>query len=217
MTVPPASPLRWTVADAARWRASLDAAAATIRRGGVIAYPTETLYGLAADPRLPVAVQKLFDIKGRDLSQAIPLLACDLDQVQTAFGPLPRLALRLARAFWPGPLTLLIPARASLAPALLAGGSTVAVRVTSHPVAAALASRLGFPVTSTSANLSGTPPTDDPDVVSRTLGERIDGLLDAGRTPGGPPSTIVDAVGEVPQLVRDGALPWTRVVQFLST
>ena len=122
---------------------------------------------------------------------------------------------RLAAAFWPGPLTLVIPAWPPLDARVHAGRGTVAVRVPDHPVARLLADACGWPITSTSANRSGDPAAKDPDAVRVALGGLLDGLIDAGPSPGGEPSTIVDASGAVPMLLRAGAVPWDRVLECL--
>jgi L-threonylcarbamoyladenylate synthase len=209
-------PKRWDVTVGLAWDAALADIVAMLDGGGVVAYPTDTLYGLAVHPWRLAAVRRLFAIKGRDAAQAIPLVAADLAQVEATLGPLPVTAARLAQAFWPGPLTLVVPAPSSLPPELLGGGRTVAVRVPAQPLACDIARRLGAPVTATSANESGGPATNDPRVVLRTLGDRIDGLVDAGPSPGGLPSTVVEAIDAMPRLLRAGAVPWERVVQFLA-
>lgn len=205
-----------------RWRVTADVrhsllveAAVVMRAGGVVAYPTDTLYGLGADPWNEAAVDKVFAIKGRDAGQALPLIAADAAQVEAHLGVLSPLALRLANAFWPGPLTLVVPAPPTLPATVLGGTRGIAVRVPAHEVASGLARALGRPLVSTSANRSGQPATADPDEVARSLGAELDGLIDAGPAPGGPPSTIVD-VCERPRLVRAGAVAWDRVVQFLA-
>jgi L-threonylcarbamoyladenylate synthase len=191
--------------------------ASLVAHGGVIAYPTDTLYGLAADPWNPTAVRRIFAVKARDTAQALPLIAADTAQLETVLGPMPPLAARLAGEFWPGPLTLLVPVPSTSPLAVASGQATVAVRVPAHQLAAGLARAVGVPLTSTSANRSGEAATADPDVVAKTLGDLIDGILDAGRLPGGRPSTIIDASGAVPRLVRAGAVPYERVVQFLAS
>lgn len=191
--------------------AALEDAAHVIRGGGIVAMPTDTLYGLAVDPFRADAVAQVFAVKGRSGEQALPLIAADVEQVTTRIGPLPALARRLAAQFWPGPLTLIVRAPASLGSGVTGGTGTVGVRVPAHPVARALCRASGMPLTATSANVSGASPTSNPDEVERTLGDRIDLLIDAGLTPGGPPSTIVDVTGAWPKRVRAGVIAWEEI------
>jgi L-threonylcarbamoyladenylate synthase len=196
-------------------RARLLRAVAILRSGGVVAYPTDTLYGLAVDPRSTSAVDRLFEIKRRDPGRAVPLIAATLEQAEEA-AVFDERARRLAAAFWPGPLAIVLPAREVLRAQILAEDGSVAVRVPDHPVSQALAAGFGFCLTATSANLSGAQPTASPEVVSKTLGHRIDFLLDAGDSPGGPPSTIVDVRADSPRLVREGAIAWERVLRSIE-
>jgi L-threonylcarbamoyladenylate synthase len=186
-----------------------------LRRGGVVAYPTDTLYGLAVDPASDAAVARLFAVKARDRSQAVPLIAADLDQARTA-GELGAGELRLASAFWPGPLALVVRAREPLSRAVAAPDGTIAIRVPALPLARALAAAFGACLTATSANRSGEPPAASPEAVAATLGDRIDLLVDGGAAPGGPPSTIVAMRDGVPTLVRSGATAWERVLESLK-
>jgi L-threonylcarbamoyladenylate synthase len=189
----------------------LDRAAAVILAGGLVALPTDTLYGLAADPFNAAAVRRVFLVKGRTLARALPLVAADVAQINSQLGPLSPIALALARRFWPGPLTLLVPASGVLAADVTGGTGRVGVRVPAHAVARGLCRACGSVLTATSANLSGRPPSNDPDDVARSLGSALDILLDAGPAPGGPSSTIVDVTGVELQLVRAGAIPWEEV------
>lgn len=136
--------------------------------------------------------------------------------MESTLGALPPLAKRLAGLFWPGALTLVIPAPHTLAPGVVGGGTTVAVRVPAHAVTRALCAGFGRPLTATSANRTGEPATNDPDVVWSTLGSAIDLLVDAGPTPGLRASTIVDATSSVPQLIREGAIAWDVVQTALK-
>ena len=192
--------------------AAIEQAARVILAGGVVALPTDTLYGLAADPRRADAVARVADIKERPAERAMPLIAADLDQVTACIGALPPMARALALAFWPGPLTLVLDAPSTLAPEVSGGTGRVGVRVPAHDVARALCRACGSPLTATSANVSGAPASAFPDEVERTIGARIDLLLDAGPTPGGAASTIVDVTGSEPRLIRAGAVPWSEVV-----
>ena len=192
----------------------LTAAADALRTGGIVAFPTETFYGLAVDPRSAPAVERVFALKGRSSGQALPLIAAGVEQVATQVGTLSPLARRLADRAWPGPLTLIIAASPALCEHVHRSTGKVAVRVTADPVARALAERAGHPITSTSANLSGETPAVTADAVARAFDDRLDVLIDAGRTPGGLPSTIVDATGDTPLLVRAGIVAWERVLEF---
>lgn len=190
------------------------AAAEMIRAGLVVAFPTDTLYGLAVDPRKGAAVRRLFELKGRPDTSALTLIAADVGQVRDA-GDMTVVAERLASRWWPGPLTIVMRARPVLDPATLAGGDTVGIRVPDHPAAVALARACGFCITATSANRSGATAVSFPDAAVEALPE-VDAVLDAGPAPGGPPSTIVDASARDLRLVRAGAVPWERVLRSLE-
>ena len=190
------------------------AAVAALRDHGVVAYPTETFYGLGADPRSTAAVRKVFAVKGRPPDQPIPLIAADAEQIADHVGTMTPLAQRLASRLWPGALTLIIPASPRLCEDVHLSTGKVAVRVPSHAVARALAAAAGHAITSTSANFSGKPPASMPDDIVAMFGDTIDVLIDAGATPAGLPSTIVDVTGQSPALVRAGVVPWDRVLKF---
>jgi L-threonylcarbamoyladenylate synthase len=190
-------------------------AVAVIRHGGVVAFPTDTLYGLAVDPGSAEAVGRVLALKGRDASQAIALVAADLAQVERICD-LTTMARHAAAQFWPGPLTVLMRAKPGLAPTTIGPDGLVGVRVPDHDVALALARACGHAVTATSANRSGEQATADPDEVAAALPD-LDFLIDAGKAPGGPPSTLVDLSGNAPRLVRAGAIPWNRVLEFCSS
>ena len=171
--------------------------AAELRAGAVVAFPTETFYALGADPRSPEAVAEVFRLKGRPEDRRLPWIAASRAQVE-AVCVLPESAATLADRCWPGPVTLVLPLRA-------AGGGGVAVRVSSHPLARALAAALGHPVISTSANPTGAPPLTTAAEVRDAFAGRGAGrlrILDGGGTPGGEPSVIVDVTGESPRVLR---------------
>jgi L-threonylcarbamoyladenylate synthase len=191
-------------------------AVARLAAGEIVAYPTDTLYGLAVDPRDARAVRRLYEAKGRPPALAIPLVAADLDQVLAHVGRLAPEARRLAERFWPGPLSLVIEARGRFAAGVLAPDGTVAVRVPAHAVARAIARTAGHPITATSANRSGAPPAATPDAVAAALGDRVGLIVDGGAAPGGPPSTMVRVVAGRVELVREGAVPWARVLEWLQ-
>ena len=193
---------------------SIRAAAACIAAGGVVAYPTDTLYGLGADPYNAEAVRQVFAIKGRPEDKPLPLIAGSLAAAEAA-GRLTPLARRLAASFWPGPLTIVVPANPRLASDVHRGTGLIGIRVPDHPVARALALAAGGVLTATSANRSGEDPSDDPGQVALLEPYGVSALLDAGRSPGGRPSTVVEASGAAPLLVREGAVPWERVLESL--
>lgn len=192
----------------------LSQAVRTLRAGGVVAYPTDTLYGLAVDPRSDEAVRRLFDVKGRDDRAAITLIAADVEQAEKAgtFGPSER---KLAAAFWPGPLTIVVPMTTAMS-SFLSSRGTLGVRVPDHPVARALAAAFGGCITATSANRSGRPAPSSADDVAAGLGGLVDLILDSGPAPGGAASTIIEIVDGMPTLHRAGAMSWDRVLRCLQ-
>jgi len=171
--------------------------AAELRSGAAGAFPTETFYALGADPRSPEGVAEVFRLKGRPGDRRLPWIAASRAQVE-AVCVVPERAAALADRCWPGPVTLVLPLRADRT-------DTVAVRVSSHPLARALAAALGHPVVSTSANRTGAPPlTTAAEVRNAFAGRGAEslGILDGGRTPGGEPSVIVDVTGGSPRVLR---------------
>jgi L-threonylcarbamoyladenylate synthase len=190
-------------------------AASVLASGGLVAYPTDTLYGLAVDPRNDDAVERLYRAKRRDPNIAVPLIAASLEQAFAAASFTDAEA-RLARAFWPGPLSIVVSASETISNKLLGPDSTIAVRVPANPVARALAEALGFAITSTSANRSGEAPTATAADAIGALGTKLDAIVDAGPAPGGAPSTIVRLTREGPQLLRAGAIAWERVLKFVE-
>lgn len=189
------------------------AAVEALRAGGVVAFPTDTLYGLAVDPRRQDAVERLFALKGRDARSAVPLVAATLEQAMLVASFTDR-ERRAAAAFWPGPLTIVARANAAVTPEALGGQQTVAIRVPAHEIARELARAFQFPITATSANRSGDPPADSADAVAAGLPD-VDVLVDGGRAPGGAPSTIISFDHTRPILLREGAVPWERVIKSL--
>jgi L-threonylcarbamoyladenylate synthase len=193
----------------------IDRAADTLRGGGIVAYPTDTIYGLGVDPRNDAAVTRLYKVKGRERGVPIPLIAATLEQAQQA-AEFTAAELQLARTFWPGPLTIVLTPRQQFSPLVLGGGTRIAVRVPANNIACALAAALGTCVTSTSANRSGRPPATTADEALTALGNAIDLVLDGGPSDAGPPSTIVEIANSGPTLVRAGAVPWDRVLKSLE-
>jgi len=191
--------------------AAIERARMALRSGGIVAVPTDTLYGLAVDPFNAMAVARIFALKGRRGEGALPLVAADTAQVRAWIGEMGSLATRLAETFWPGPLTLVMSAPSTLAPGVTGDRQTVGVRVPAHVVTRALCAAFARRLPATGATRSGEPATDNPAEVAARLADGVDVLLDAGPTPGGRPSTIVDVTGAEPQLIRSGAVSWDDV------
>ena len=206
--------IRITVTSGQSRTDAIETAVNALRSGRVVAFPTDTLYGLAVDPRRADAVERLFALKGRDASVAVPLVAADVAQ-STLAATFDQRARRAASAFWPGPLSIVAPANACLTPEALGGRATVAIRVPAHEIARELARAFAFPITATSANRSGHAAADSADAVAAALPD-VDVLIDAGRAPGGAPSTIISFDANGPILLRDGAVPWDRVIKSLQ-
>lgn len=201
--------------DAASATAAVTQAVSILLAGGIVAYPTETFYGLAVDALNPRAIERLFELKGRAGEKAFPLISASLDQIEQHVGHLLPLGRRLATTFWPGPLTLIIEAASGLPSGVTGGSGTVAVRIPGLALARELASSAQRPLTSTSANRSGRPAASTADAVLVELDETLDAVIDAGPSPGGQPTTIVDVTRERPVLIRAGAVPWERVLESL--
>ena len=196
--------------------ATLGAAVDVLTRGGIVAYPTDTLYGLGVDPRHEAAVDRLCRLKGRAGGIGVSLIAADFPQVESCLGVMPSLGRRLAGRFWPGPLTLVFEPETVLAAAIHATDGTVAVRVPRCDVARRLAALVGHPITATSANRTGMPPVATGGEVVAVLGSAVALVLEASGRLAGVASTIVDARGVYPTLLRAGAVPWDRVLQSLA-
>ncbi len=178
---------------------------------GIVALPTETFYALAVYPFRKEALTRLFTVKVRAPEKPVLLLVGSLEMLPQVAGQLPEAGARLAASFWPGPLTLILPSRPGLPDLLTGGTDTIGVRQPRHDGTCRLISSLGFPVTGTSANLSGKPPLARAGEVAREFSGDVDLILDAGPCPGGLPSTIVDVTVIPPRLVRPGAVPWPQL------
>jgi L-threonylcarbamoyladenylate synthase len=177
-----------------------------LRAGKVIAFPTDTVYGIGADGFNARAIEQLFVVKERERGKAIPYLLASGDDLKLVARDIPRAARLLAEKFFPGGLTLIVPASARVPKILIAGGDTIAVRVPNHPVTRALIDSLGAPLAATSANISGgANPANAPDVLAQLNG-RIPLILDGGATRGPIPSTVVDVTTEIPQVLRVGVI-----------
>lgn len=185
---------------------SLERAVEILRAGGVIAIPTDTVYGIAANALDVDAVRRVFELKGRADTSPSPVLIADAEDLFRYADEVSDDAIALARAFWPGGLTI-VARRSERIPAMVAGGlDTVGLRVPDHPTPRALAAALGAPITGTSANVSGTPPLTSATDVAAALGDGLDLALDGGQLPASQPSTVIDATTTPARILREGAV-----------
>ena len=182
-----------------------------VRAGGLIAFPTDTLYGLGCDPNLPTALQKIYAAKGRSMTKAIPVLISHPDQLVGLVSGLPERTSRLMQEWWPGALTLVLPKHPDL-PLDLTPYPGLAVRMPDHPVALSLLDQTG-PLAVTSANLSDYENPRDAKGVLEQLDGLVDLVLDGGQLSGGQASTIVDCLGKEPKLLREGPVPFSEILE----
>jgi L-threonylcarbamoyladenylate synthase len=186
-----------------------------IQRGGLVAIPTETYYGLGVDPFNSVAVDRLLAVKGREEGKPILVLIGSLSQLSLVAHAVPPAASVLIDAFWPGPLTILFPAHHSLPSNLTAGTGNVGVRFSSCQPLCELLQRIG-PLTGTSANHSGASPAQTPQAVQKDLRDEVELIIDGGATPGGLPSTVVEVQG-TPRIIREGVIARAAIETLLRT
>lgn len=195
---------------------SIDRAAEVLRAGGIVIFPTDTVYGIAGALDHPEAIEALYAAKERPPTKPIALLIDrieDLPLVCSAMSPAAKL---LAERFWPGGLTLVLPALDSVPAIVTAGGPTVAVRLPNHPVPRAIARRLGLPLPTTSANRSNEPSPVTAEEAIRQLGAHVALVLDGGRCPGGIDSTVVDPCQVPPLVLREGAISAADIANALG-
>lgn len=183
--------------------------------GKVVAFPTETFYGLGADALDVQALQKIFRIKGREENKPLLLLVADRTWLPGLVKRISPRAERLMERFWPGPLTLVFEAAAHLPSIITAHTGKVGLRISSHPAAQVLVQVVGRAITATSANVSGQPSVSLAGEVFQALGKKIDAILDGGKTVGGLGSTVVDVSGVSPKIIRQGAIPQAELAPFL--
>jgi L-threonylcarbamoyladenylate synthase len=182
-----------------------------VRQGGIVVLPTHGLYGLGGDALNPAVIQRIFQIKRRPAANALLVLIADMQALeQVALAP-DASVLHLMHRFWPGRVTFVLPARSELPPALTGGSGKVGVRLVAHPVAVALVRAVGTPLTGTSANISGAGGCAEVDQIDASVLNGVDGVLDGGPLAGGPGSTVVDATGSAPVILREGAVPGQEI------
>jgi L-threonylcarbamoyladenylate synthase len=203
--------------DAARVPAGeLDAAAAALRRGEVVVFPTETVYGLGANALDPAAVSRIFAVKDRPADNPLIVHVLDADAARALVSAWPPSAGRLAAAFWPGPLTLVLPKAPHVPPITTAGLDSVALRAPAHPVARALLRAAGIPIAAPSANTSGRPSPTRVEHARADLGDRVAVYLDGGATDLGLESAVLDLRTDPPRLLRPGALARAAIEQVIG-
>jgi len=193
----------------------LDDGIAALKAGELVVYPTETFYALGADAFSSTALRRLFRVKGREPGRPVGLIAADTAMAFSVAREIPIDARRLAGAFWPGPLTIVLPAREDLAPELT-GPDGVGVRVSPNPVARALSAAIGRPITATSANLVGKAPATTLDEARAELGGKVKVYLEGGKLPASAPSTVVAVKESEWIMVRIGAISEDQIAAALA-
>jgi L-threonylcarbamoyladenylate synthase len=196
--------------------AAVDEIVRLLNTGGVIAYPTETFYGLGCDAQNEQAVEKIYQIKGRSFTVPLPVIVGNINNALMLIRDIPPTGRILMSTFWPGPLTLVFHASKEVLPRLTANTGKIGLRISRHPLATLIADKLGRPITATSANLTGAPESVSASQVVETLGSRLDAVIDAGQTPGGKGSTIIDMTTSPPTLLREGVIPFSLVQKSLQ-
>ncbi len=183
--------------------------------GSIVAYPTETFYALGVKFDLEKSLRRLYDLKQRPQEKALPLIIGDRKLLPSLSSSVNRTATSLMDGFWPGPLTLIFPAFDTLSDYITAGTHTVAVRIPGKSFALHLAKSARFPITATSANISGSPPADNAETVIEYFNGDIDLVIDGGKTPGGLPSTIVEVTSDSARILREGAIKEENMAAYI--
>lgn len=194
----------------------INAAARIICSGGVVVFPTTSLYGLAADASNPAAVEKVFAIKQRSVDKPILILVPDIRDIQNLVQDIPDAAVRIMSALWPGKLTLIFKAGSGLLPNLTAGTGKIGIRLPVFPIARLLVRAVGRPITATSANISGLTGCSRITDIDPAVAASVDMVLDAGPLKGGAGSTILDVSQDPPTILRDGSIPQDRIFSVLQ-
>jgi L-threonylcarbamoyladenylate synthase len=194
----------------------LTQAAEIIAGGGIVAYPTETFYGLGADATNEKAIENIFAVKGRNFKNPISLIIGQADDINPLVKDVPQTAKKLMAALWPGALTIVFSAADIVSPLLTAGSGKIGLRVSSHPIAMGIVQKLKRPLTATSANLSGAPECTRASEVAEQIGDKIDAIIDLGDTPGTAGSTIVDVTCRPPVILREGAISRKNIGKYIN-
>jgi L-threonylcarbamoyladenylate synthase len=196
--------------------AAIKLAADAIRRGELVVFPTETVYGLAADALNDDAVRRVFEAKHREENQPLPVQIAGLDHLSRVSSDISKNAELLGKRFWPGPLTMVVKKSEAISDLVSGGLDTVGVRVPDHPVALALLRELGSPIVATSANLSGHKPPACADDAVEQLGDIVAVVLDAGESEIGVASTVVDVTVDPPKILRLGTISREQIFNVIG-
>lgn len=197
-------------------RVELNKAASIIRSGGIVAFPTESFYGLGVSAWDEKAIQRLFTIKKREENRPILLLIPSTILLNQYVIHIPDIAIQIMEKFWPGGLTLIFEANPDLPRLLTSGGGKIGLRLSSHPVATALVRAVGTPITGTSANISGQAACSNAEAVRHSLGMSVDFVLDGGETEGGKGSTVMDITVNPPTILREGMVSREQLELYLK-
>lgn len=188
-----------------------------LKAGGVIAYPTETFYGLGVDGSNDEAIKKIFRIKGRNFKNPVSIIIGDGKDLIQSVEEIPEYSYKLIKNFWPGALTIVFKASSTVSPLLTAGTGRIGIRISSHPIAAALANALSRPITATSANLSGSEECTTAEEIIQSIGSGIDAVIDGGPTPGIAGSTLIDVSVFPPVILREGIIPASFIQRVMQS
>jgi L-threonylcarbamoyladenylate synthase len=186
-----------------------------LRKDGVMAYPTDTFYGLGADAYSETAVRKVYHLKKRERGKPLSVVISGIDMAEKMAIFLPSAFSDLSRKFWPGPLTLVVKAKPLFPPQILGPGGSLALRLPDVPWLLELVRQMDVPITATSANISGEKEIDSREEVIETFSGKVELIVDGGKTPGGLASTIVDLTSENPRVLREGAVPLEQLRRYL--
>lgn len=195
---------------------ALNSIVSFLKRDGVIVYPTETFYGLGVNCYSPGAVKKVFVLKQRDRAKPLSVVISDLSMLSSLVDEIPPAAEPFLELYWPGPLTLIFPANPLLPEELCGETKSIGIRLPAHAGLRDLVKKAGFPITATSANISGEKEISDPKRVFDIFAGKVDCIVDGGKTKGGRSSTVIDLTSPKPQILREGAIPASELQKMLE-
>ena len=196
------------------WKNMIAETQKVLKGGGIIAFPTDTFYGLGADPYNETAVDKIYSIKGRDPEKPLLLLIDSIIKLDDLTEEISEAANKLIKSFWPGPLTMLFKPKSTIPKNITTG--LIGIRQPGNPITRKILAELSFPLTAPSANISGEAPTTSAEQVRSSLGSKVDLILDAGICKGGEPSTLVDTTQTPVRLIRAGAINFKNIQESLN-